>query len=352
MASVKKRPNGRWRLRYRDLNGREHSRDYPLKKDALDERARVELALARGEEVDARARRITMEAWAEKWLAAYNVRDSTRRQAEVHLGLINKYFGDSRIATIKPSQVREWVVHLQGQGRAPGYVYALHSRLRQIMQDAVHDGLIDVNPCSRRTTPPMAKQRPYVATTHQVWQLYAEMPPNVRGSVLLGAFAGLRVSEVAGAQRPDLDVANGGVSPVQQWNGAPLKTDESMATIPVPIELCHMIADDMTSDQMSLVRNHWGRPAAPWVIERNFVEARAKVKGLPEGLRFHDLRHHYASLLIHAGLSVKEVQARMRHGSAKTTMDTYGHMWPDTEDATRAVIRVALESRADMLRAS
>lgn len=293
-----------------------------------------------------------MQEWADKWLAAYNVRASTRRQAEVHLKIINSGLGDMRLATIKPTQVREWIVQLQNDGRSPGYVYSLHSRLRQLMQDAVHDGLIDTNPCSRRTTPPMAKQRPFVATTHQVWKLYETMPESVRGAVLLGAFAGLRVSEAAGLERLDLDLVRGGVSPVQQWKGAPLKTQESMAYVPVALELCQIISHDMTSDQTHVLRNHWGKPAAPWVIDRHFATARAKVKGLPADFRFHDLRHHYASLLIHSGLSVKEVQARLRHGSAKTTLDTYGHLWPDTEDATRAVVRSALETRADMLRAS
>jgi integrase len=50
------------------------------------------------------------------------------------------------------------------------------------------------------------------------------------------------------------------------------------------------------------------------------------------------LRHHFASLLIARGASVKVVQARLGHSSAKTTLDVYGHLWPDDEDATRAAI--------------
>ena len=58
-----------------------------------------------------------------------------------------------------------------------------------------------------------------------------------------------------------------------------------------------------------------------------------KVDGLPAGFRFHDLRHYYASLLISSGADVKVVQARLRHASAKTTLDTYAHLWPDTDDS-------------------
>ena len=52
----------------------------------------------------------------------------------------------------------------------------------------------------------------------------------------------------------------------------------------------------------------------------------------------HQLRHHYASLLIQAGESVKVVQSRLGHASATETLDTYSHLWPDSEDATRAAV--------------
>lgn len=75
---------------------------------------------------------------------------------------------------------------------------------------------------------------------------------------------------------------------------------------------------------------------------------------MPEGFRFHDLRHYYASLLIASGLDVKVVQARLRHASAKTTLDTYGHLWPDSDDSTRAAIAAVIAARreapADYLR--
>jgi len=51
-------------------------------------------------------------------------------------------------------------------------------------------------------------------------------------------------------------------------------------------------------------------------------KARSKVKGLTAGFRYHDLRHYFASLLIADGADVKTVQARLRHASAKTTLDT------------------------------
>jgi integrase len=70
------------------------------------------------------------------------------------------------------------------------------------------------------------------------------------------------------------------------------------------------------------------------------------VKGLPAGFRFHDLRHYLASLLIASGADIKIVQTRMRHASGKTTIDTYGHLWPDSDDSTRAAVDRVLAARA------
>ena len=62
------------------------------------------------------------------------------------------------------------------------------------------------------------------------------------------------------------------------------------------------------------------------------------VAGAPAGTGFHDLRHFYASLLIRHGESVKVVQARLGHASAAETLDTYSHLWPDSDDRTRAAV--------------
>jgi integrase len=53
-------------------------------------------------------------------------------------------------------------------------------------------------------------------------------------------------------------------------------------------------------------------------------------------------RHYFASLLIADGAGVKTVQARLRHASAKTTFDTYGHIWPDRDESTRAAVDAVL----------
>jgi integrase len=65
---------------------------------------------------------------------------------------------------------------------------------------------------------------------------------------------------------------------------------------------------------------------------------------------FHELRHYYASLLIRPGESVKVVQKRLGHATAAETLDTYSHLWPDSEDRTREATYSVLGIPADSLR--
>lgn len=75
------------------------------------------------------------------------------------------------------------------------------------------------------------------------------------------------------------------------------------------------------------------------------LKSRGQVDGLPEGFRYHDLRHYFASLLVALRRDVKTVQARLRHASAKTTLGTYGHLWPDCDEPTMGVIDAVIAER-------
>lgn len=349
MASIAKRPNGKWRARYRDAAGKEHNRHFGRKVDAqrwLDE---VTTAVVTGAYVDPKTARTTVDAWCDVWLAGYATRrTSTVRQAKTHVAQIRKAFGALQLAAVRPSAVRSWCAQLKADGYGDSYVYALHARLSQIMSDAVHDGILPRNPCSRRTSPGAGKQRPYCATTEQVWALYDVFPPHLKPSILLGAFVGLRTAEACGLEVPHVDFMRRIVNPTNQWPAEPLKTETSKTPVPIPAEL---------SLQLSAAVAEWGGDwvvsdgiggqASPWSIDRAMRTARKKVPGLPEGFRFHDLRHYLASLLIASGADVKVVQARVRHASAKTTLDTYGHLWPDADESTRAAIGAVLAARMD-----
>ena len=82
-----------------------------------------------------------------------------------------------------------------------------------------------------------------------------------------------------------------------------------------------------------LNQNNWRR--------REWNRARMWAYGVPRDVTFHRLRHTYASLLIDADVHPKALQVRLGHASAAETMDTYGHLYPDTDSGTREAIDTA-----------
>ncbi len=273
---------------------------------------------------------------------------STVRQAKTHIHHIIDEFGPLPLSAVRPSMVKAWTARLKAEKFSDSYIYALHSRLSHILSDAVHDGVLGRNPCSRRTSPPMGKQKPYVITTEQLWQLHDAVPDHLRVAVLLGAFVGLRVAEVSGLRVADVDFIRGVVLPVEQWPGEPLKTEGSAAPVPIPNDLALLLSSSVQKfPGAMMVTDGAGGGCGPWRIERAIRDAKATIEGLPEGFSFHDLRHYLASLLIASGADVKTVQARLRHASAKTTLDTYAHMWPDADESTRNAISGVIAARMD-----
>ncbi len=130
----------------------------------------------------------------------------------------------------------------------------------------------------------------------------------------------------------------------------PLKTAMSRTTIPIADTLVAALAAQVARwpAETVLTNPDDGGQLSPSTLGKVIRRARSHVEGLPAGFRFQDLRHYYASLLIASGADVKIVQHRVRHASAKTTLDTYGHLWPDTDESTRtAVERVMSAKLAD-----
>ena len=350
--SIKRRPNGRWRVRYRDADRREHAKDFARKVDAVAWEAQQLASVQTGTHVNPTFGRLTLGEWCDTWLEGYAVnRASSLKQARTHVKRIKAALGDRRLHSLRPSDVRNWVSSLQSEGLADSTVSALHARLRHILDDAVLDGCLGRSPVSKRTAPRSGSARAYVATTEQIWALHAAMEDCYKPVVLLGAFAGLRLGEILGLREGDIDFMAATITPAVQDSGPQLKTNRSGSTIPVARHLVNELAQYAKGDEgRRIVRNAYGREIGRTRVEVAFREARDSIEGLPAGFRIHDLRHYYASLLISEGLDVKTVQACLRHGSAKTTLDTYGHLWPDKDESARTAIDDVFAARADKMR--
>jgi integrase len=345
----------RWLAIWIDPGGRERSQAFAKKAEAEQYASKMELDVAQGSYIDPRTARITVAEWCATWLDGYGThRSSTVRQAQVHIRRIIMEFGPYPLGSLRPSQIRSWMTRLREEPLEDSYIYALHARLAQIMNDAVHDGLLAKSPCSRRTSPHLAQQRVYVATTGQVWELYDLFPERIRLAVMLGAFVGLRLAEACGLRPEDIDFMRGIVHPQVQYPAEELKTKISRTPVPIPVSLTAELSGQIAryGRHSTLLTGKDGRQLSPWAVERAMRTARKKIPDLPADFRYHDLRHYFASLLIASGADVKTVQARLRHASAKTTLDTYGHIWPDRDESTRAAVDAVITAGPEQRRNS
>ena len=185
------------------------------------------------------------------------------------------------------------------------------------------------------------------------------MPRRYRAVVLAGAGLGLRPGELFGLALDRVDFLRRIVRVDQQLvrvrrpgaarvELAPLKTPASYRTIPLPDVVAAALAAHLVEwpahPQLGVIfTNQWGGPIQAHPFAAVFAAAAARA-GLPAWATPHDCRHYYASALIQGGASAKVLQSRLGHSSATTSLDTYGHLFPDEEDRTRATIDLALSS--------
>jgi integrase len=181
-----------------------------------------------------------------------------------------------------------------------------------------------------------------------VWALCDAVPDRYRAGILLSAFTGLQVAEACGLRVADVDFMRGIIHPAVQYPAEPLKTEVSRTAVPIAASMAAELSAHVAQwrAETLLTNAEHGGQLGRWVLERVVRAARDRA-GLPAGFRYHDLRHYFASLLIASGSNVKIVQARLRHASAATTLDTYGHLWPDSDGSTRAAVESVFADRAD-----
>ena len=355
MAHIQRRGDGRWRARYREgVGGVERSRTFDRKVDAERFLTTVEHSKLIGAYIDPTAGRITFREFAEDWRQQQIHRPGTATSVEQHLRLhVYPVLGNRPLGTIRPSEVQA-LVRALASDLAASTVQVVYGRVSAVFQAAVRDRLIASSPCVDVRLPRPSGAPLEVLTPDQALALAQAVAPRYHACIVAGAGLGLRPAELFGLAVDRIDFLRGSVKVDQQLvrargrgvTLAPLKTSSSYRTVPLPAVVGSALAAHLakwpphadlgvvfTNQRSSPVQQH------PFAMVWKTGAARA---GLPAWATPHDLRHLYASLLIRSGASVKVVQARLGHSSAKTTLDVYGHLFPDEEDRTKAAIDGAL----------
>ncbi|MDP9459336.1 MAG: site-specific integrase [Actinomycetota bacterium] len=354
MASVESRltrRNGRevkvWDVRYRDPDGRQRRETKRTKGEADRRAAEVETDKHRGLFVD-HSDRTTVAEYARAWAAARPHRPSTARRVSslIETHIAGTRLGGRRLSAVRPSEVQAWASD-RAQVLAPSTLRNLVSLLRSIYASAMLDRLAASSPVVRVALPRHERARVVPLTVGQVQVLADAMPARNRAMVVTQAGLGLRIGELLALRAADVDflrrtarvehqIASG-----TKTRSEP-KTPRSRRTVPLP----QVVADELAAHMAefppgadgSLFTTRTGAVFRPDYYGSMIFAAAVKRAGLPAGTTSHDLRHHYASVLLAAGESVVAVAERLGHENATLVTTVYGHLMPDSEDRTRRAV--------------
>jgi integrase len=344
----------RWRAVWEGANGKEASKAFAKKSDAEKYATAMEADTLRGiRYADPRRGAITVREYGEtKFMPAMlhlrpNSADTYASHLKTH---VYPALGGRQMGSVTRTDVQNFVTVVSGR-LAPSTTETVYAVLRAMMQAAVTDDpqVIVVSPCTRIRLPRVEKRVLEPLPAAAVIALHRAISPRYRVMVALCAGLGLREGEAFGLTVPRVDFLRRRVHVLSQGQrgqlAAPLKTTASTRVIPADDWVLNEISEHIrqfgTGAAESIVTNRLGRMPRRSAFGDSWRSAVAAA-GLPKGTRVHDLRHFYASTLIAANLNPKVIQARLGHATISETMDTYGHLFPDSEELGRGAIDSAL----------
>lgn len=335
-----------YRARWRDPSGRQRKRTFPRKLDAERHLAAVVADAARGTWVE--DSRVTVADYARQYAALRPHRPSTARvvgqYVEIHLAATP--LGARRLNTVRPSDVQAWAIS-RSAVLSPITTRNVVGFVRGVFAAAVLDRLIGVSPVQRIALPRHEPERVVPLTVDQVQRLVDEMPQRSRAMVITQAGLGLRIGELLALRLEHVDFLRRTVRVEEQLLGATrhrgdVKTPRSRRVVPLP----QVVADELAAHLQrfgpgtdgSLFTTSFGLPWRSDYYGSHVLRPAVTRAGLPSTTTSHDLRHHYASVLLAAGESVPAVAERLGHVNGALVLSTYGHLLPDREDRTRKAV--------------
>jgi integrase len=266
--------------------------------------------------------------------------------------LIIPHLGALKLRAIKLPLVNNFYVVLADEGRPIHVIRYTHRVLHAIFADAVKLGFIPVNPAHYADVPVVddtqEKLQIFTATEHQ---LFLEACSGAVYGVLykLGIKTGMRQGELLGLTWKNIDLERGEIRVIQQLSRfgqkgqrlvfAPLKTKYSRRTIKIGADLIELLNEHRQSQQeyKLAMGTRWkendlvfassmGTPLDQRNLQRDFDNL-LKTAGLPK-IRFHDLRHNAASLMLSGNASIVSVSRYLGHSSPRITLEIYAHLIP------------------------
>jgi integrase len=311
-------------------------------RDELAKRDRGELVMGKSP---------TVAAFLETWLknsAKPNIRPMTFRGYEqiVRVHLIPA-LGTVRLDKLAPLTVQNFQNRMIASGRAPATVRYARAVLRVALRQAVRWGLIARNPVDLVDGPRVARFKIQPLNLEQAQCLLTVVRGDRNEALYTVALTlGLRQGEALGLRWQDIDLVRGRLHVEHQLQRVdhrlslmPCKTDRSRRELALPAFTLAALSAHRESQTRMLgalagptsyvFTSRTGTPLEARNVVRLWKAVLDKA-GLPTTMRFHDLRHSAATLLIAQGVHPRTVMEILGHSQIATTMNTYAQVLPET----------------------
>jgi integrase len=392
-GSIYERADGRWAASV-DLGVVDGKRTRKTFYGATRKAVAAKLAGALGKqqagELVATNDRLTVDAYLSSWLSTVSVRPKTKRQYEQVVRLyLTPALGARRLVKLEPGHVREMCKNLEAR-LATRTATLSRDVLRIALNQAVHDGLLARNVATLVRRPkPQRRDGPTLTADEARALLNALAGRRLEGIVTVAVALGLRLGEVLGMEwkNVDLQAKRLTVRRAMSTTGkvrelVDLKSRESHRTLAIPGFVVDALAkhrrrqaeqrlaagaDWQASDLVFTTRT--GRGFDGTLVSRDVrtVVAKTWTGGAADcphtrvkdracldcqairlpSVTFHGLRHSCASLLLSAGVPIRDVSELLGHSDTRLTLQTYAHVLDANRARLAGVIDSVFDSRSD-----
>ena len=354
-GNLRKRKDGRWEGRYTAGHDPETGKAIyrnVLGRTQAEARAKLKQAIEEAKQVDpVKAKQYTVGEWMDVWFENYakvKVRPSSH---QTYRGYIDNHIkpniGKIPLEKLTSLELQKFYKKLlekgrvdrleskhQSKGLSAKTVRNIHQIISSAMKLAQEQKLISTNPADGCALPRLEHREMQTLPVEQLQSFLREARDSgVFELYYLELATGLRRGELLGLKWEDIDLERGDLRvrrQIARINGevveAPLKTKNAYRTLPLAEDTIGVLEAQRkkTGSSQWVFPSTTGGPISPDSV-LHMLHRVLKRAGLPK-VRFHDLRHTFATLALQNGVDIKTVSGMLGHFSAGFTLDTYAHV--------------------------
>ena len=307
--------------------------------------------------------KITLAEWLNRWLNEFKApmirattADRYRRYIENH---INPQLGNKMLTSITPTSIQKMYNKLSINGRTKGRekygeglsnssVRSVHMLLHEAMDGAVKEGLIPFNPTEATTIPKSVKTEKTVLLESQIEIFIKAIEDDEiwRDFFYTAIMTGMRQGEICGLKWLDFDEENGTLhiqrsvrTEKKKLIIGETKTSEGNRKIVLPLSVFEMLKERKKNaiSEWIFPKPHY--PEHPVTPKSAYLQLKKILKKaeLPD-IRFHDLRHTFATHAASNGIDPKTLAGILGHTKASFTLDRYTHVTTDMQKQASSIV--------------